>query len=180
MPLRQRILSRSQRDDQIKIVGLYFRLVGGTATGCAAAFFTAVNNDVAALGIGLCTHGTQGSPTVVRSVAGVYVHMQRVKTKGAVVARGVAERQDLTPAMGANKAVVVFCKKCCFHTVSHFPTQNLLKMPATTSSPTLMPSVSAKAVSAPSSSVSAASSAKPIESASSAAESLSQPRSRAA
>ena len=89
--LSQRIFSRGECDDQIKIVGLYLSLVRGAATRDAAAFFTAMHKHVAALGIGLGADGAQGTAAFVCSVAGIYVHVQGIKTKGTVIARGVAE-----------------------------------------------------------------------------------------
>ena len=89
--LSQRIFSRGECDDQIKVVGLYLSLVRGAATRDAAAFFTAMHKHVAALGVGLGADGAQGTAALVCSVTGIYVNVQRIKTKGAVVARGVAE-----------------------------------------------------------------------------------------
>ena len=92
MYLRKRIFYRGERDDQIEIVGLYLCLVRrATSRGCAA-FFTAVNDDVTALGVRLGTDGTQGPAALVCSVSRVYVYVQRIEAKGAMVARGVAER----------------------------------------------------------------------------------------
>lgn len=92
MPLWQGILSRGERDDQIEIVGLYLCLVRGAATRGAAAFFTAMQDDVTTLGIGLGTDGAQGTAAFVGSVSRVDIHVERIEAKGAMVARGVAER----------------------------------------------------------------------------------------
>ena len=92
MYLRKRIFSRGERDDQIEIVGLYLCLVRRATARRAAAFFTAMQDDVAALGVRLGTDGTQGPATLVCSVSGVDIYVQRIEAKGTMVARGVAER----------------------------------------------------------------------------------------
>ena len=64
-------------DDQIHIVGLDFRLVSGLVSDRLAAFFTAVNYDISLLRVGHSTNRAEYSATLVGSVAGVYINVER-------------------------------------------------------------------------------------------------------
>ena len=87
----------------------------GAATRERPAFLATVHKNVAAFGVRLGADGTQGSATAVGTIPRMNVHVERVKAKGAMIARGVAERQNLPTAMRTEKAVIVFCEKCRIH-----------------------------------------------------------------
>jgi len=129
--------------------------VGGFVADCRAATLAFMDYYISALGVGLGFYRTENSAAFVCSVAGVYIDVERAKAEGAVVARGVAEWQNLLAAIFADKAVIVFCKAFRFH--NYFPTQNFENMSATTSSDTALPSSSAIAPRASSTSEDAAS-----------------------
>ena len=82
-----------------------------------AAFVTAVDDDVALLGVGLCLDGAENTAAGVGSVAGVDIYMQRAQAEGTMVSRGVAEGQNLLATAFADEAVVVFGKSFVFHFV---------------------------------------------------------------
>ena len=74
-----------------------------------------VQDHVALFGIGLHANGLHRSLAGVGAVAGVDVDVKRPEAERAMVSGGVAQRQDLTSAMRANKAVIVFRKPFLFH-----------------------------------------------------------------
>ena len=96
--------------------------MSGAVTAELTAFGTTVNNDiaVAVLDVGLGADGLELTAAGIGAVAGVDIDMKRPQTEGTVIARGVAERQDLFSAMRANKAVIVFCKSFLFHAASEW------------------------------------------------------------
>lgn len=97
-----------QSDDEGGVVGLDLCLVGGlVADGCAATV-TSVYDDVALLGVGLGLHGAENSAAGVCPVAGVDVNVERAKAERAMIARGVAEGQDLFAAVLADEAFILF------------------------------------------------------------------------
>ena len=91
--------------------------MGGFVSYGLAAFFASVYDNVPAPRVGLGADRHEKSAAWIGSVAGVDIHVQRMKTKWAVVSRGVAERQNLTPAVCTDKSVVVFCKSFAFHSL---------------------------------------------------------------
>ena len=52
---------------------------------------------------------------LVCAIPGVDVHVQRPQAKGAMIARGIAQRNHFLSAMRANKTVVIFRKSLLFH-----------------------------------------------------------------
>lgn len=80
-----------------------------------SAFRAFVYDYIALFGVGHDLDRLHWRATFAGAVAGIYVDVKRPKAKGAVIARGVAERLDLLATMGADKSVVVFCKSFLFH-----------------------------------------------------------------
>ena len=80
-----------------------------------AAFPALVQDHVALFGIGLNADGLHLSAAGVGAVSRIDVHVEGPETEGAVVSGRVSKRLYLPSAMGANKAVVVFCKAFLFH-----------------------------------------------------------------
>ena len=149
-------------NDQIQVVRLHLCLVRSTASADRATFFTAMHDHVSAPWMGFCPYRAKRSAARIGTVAGVDVYVQGIEAERAMVARGVAKRQDLAAAMCANKAVVIFLKDGFLHgrllfVQNYLPTQNLLKMCETISSLTALPSPSESAPSASSRSPEAAS-----------------------
>ena len=83
-----------------------------------AAFGATVDDDVSLFGVWLDANGLHSAAAGVGAVAGIDVHVKRPEAERAVVARGVAEGLYLKSAVGADKAVIVFCKKLLFHIFS--------------------------------------------------------------
>ena len=142
------INSRCQFNNQIHIVRLDLGLVRGSVSDLSTAPFAPVDYDKSTLCVGESTYGAKNSAAAILSVTGVYINVKGRETKRAMVARGVAERENLTAAGKAGKARVVFLKSFFFHKASYFPTQNLEKISDTTSSLTSRASESERAASA--------------------------------
>ena len=111
--------SCGELNEQIVVVGLNLCLVCRAVADGSAAFVAAVNYDISALCVGERLNGAQDTAAVVGSVTGIYINVQGAKTKGAVISRGVSEREHLLAAILADKALVVFLKSLFFH--SGFP-----------------------------------------------------------
>ena len=101
-----------QSDKQVVVVGLA-ALKGGLISYHAAAFFTAVDDNISLLRIGKRLDGAENTAAIVCSVAGINIYVQRAEAEGTMVSRGVAKGLDLTSAVLTDKALVVFCKS--FH-----------------------------------------------------------------
>ena len=71
-----------------------------------AAFFALMDDNVSALGIGLCLDCAENSAAGICTVTGVYVNVKRGEAEGAMVARGVSKREYLLAAALAYKALV--------------------------------------------------------------------------
>ena len=82
---------------------------GGTA------LFAAVDDNKAALGVGERLYRAKNAAAIVGSVAGIYVNVKRTKANRAVIARGVAEGQNLLAAILAYKSGIVFLESFFFH-----------------------------------------------------------------
>lgn len=104
-----------QTDDEIHVVRLDGGFVGGAIADDGAATFTAMNENVAAAGIGFCPYGAEQAATGVGAVAGENIHVHRPQAKGTVIAGGVTEREYLPSAMAADKAAVIFLKTLGLH-----------------------------------------------------------------
>ena len=111
-------LFRGQRNDLSEIVGLNFHIVRRLISADLAAFFTAVNDDVAFFGIGLHLDRAQNAAAGVGAVAGVDIHVQRAKTARTVVAGAVAKGLDGQTAVFADEGIVIFGKSFLFHKIS--------------------------------------------------------------
>ena len=111
---------RRQPNQKTHAVGLGFCLVGGAVAVKLAAFGTAVNDHVSLSRVGLHADRLHRSAALVGAIPGIDVHVQGPQAKRAVVARGVAQGQDLFSAMRANKAAVVFGKAFLFHVFHPF------------------------------------------------------------
>ena len=109
-----------QTDEEGAVIGLNFGVVSGAVTAELAAFGTAMDDDiaVAVLDVGLGADRLQFTAAGVGTVTGVDVNVERPEAKRAVVARGVAEREDLFSAVCTNKAAIVFCESFLFHVAS--------------------------------------------------------------
>ena len=105
-------------DEVHYVVGLNLCLVRGFVAVYLAAFGAFVKNDVALLRVGNDLYGVHYRAAFARSVAGVNIYVERAEALRAMVARGVAEGFYLKAAVGADKAVIVFCKKLLFHILS--------------------------------------------------------------
>ena len=112
--------SNRQTDKKVAVVGLDFRVEGGAVAADLAALGASMDNDETATGIGLGADRFHRAAAGIGTVAGVDVHVERPKAKRAMVAGGVAQRQDFAPAMRADKTVVVLGKALLLHGVS-FP-----------------------------------------------------------
>ena len=62
--------------NKIKIVGLHLCLVRRLVAYGLAATLTAVQDDISALGIRLCSNGAEDALAIVCSVPGVYIYVQ--------------------------------------------------------------------------------------------------------
>lgn len=123
------ILTCGELYDKRGIVGLNFRLVCRLISHYRAALITFVYDNVALFGIGLGFYRAENTAAVICSVTRVYIHVQRAKTEGAMVTRGIAEGQHLFAAILTHKAVVILGKSFVFHIVPFwydftFPRQN--------------------------------------------------------
>ena len=106
-----------QLDDEVGVVGLDLCLVGGLVARDCAASVTLVDKDIASPCVRLCLDRAEYAATGVGSVAGVYVHVYRAEAEGAVIARGVAEGQNLPAAIHAGEAAVVLGKSLVTHSL---------------------------------------------------------------
>lgn len=99
----------------VYIVGLNLGFVRGFVAVYFAAFCAFVKYYVPLFWV--CNHfyGVHNSAAFAGSVAGVYIYVERAEALGAMVAGGVAEGLYLKSAVGADKAVIVFCEKFLFH-----------------------------------------------------------------
>ena len=109
------VFRRCKLDDEIHIVGLDLCLVRRFVSDGLAAFFAAVDDDIALLRVGHSTDWAEYSAAFVGSVAGIHVNVKRRKTEGAVISRGVSEREHLASAIFADKARIVLFKAFFFH-----------------------------------------------------------------
>ena len=108
--LHRRVCSHpcGELDEQVGVVGLDFCLVGGfVADGCSATV-AAVYDYVALLWVRLRLYRAKYPAAGVCPVPWIYIHVKRAKAKRTVIARGVAERQNLLAAVFTYKARVVF------------------------------------------------------------------------
>lgn len=96
-----------QLDDEGGIVGLNLCLVCRLVTHDGAASVTAVNDNIALFGIGLCLYRAENTAAVVCPVARVNIHVQRAEAEGTMVPRRVAKGQDLASAVFADEARIV-------------------------------------------------------------------------
>ena len=96
---------------------MYLCLVCRLVAHDLAALVAAEDYNITALRIGQGAYGAQYSSALVCSVTGIYIHVQGAKAEWAMIARGVAEGQDLLAAIFAYKAGVVFCKSLVFHSL---------------------------------------------------------------
>ena len=78
--------ARGQLDEQFDAIRLNLCLVCRTVAVNLAAFGATVNNDVSLACVGLGANGFHLPPTGIGSVTGIDIHVQRPKTKRAVVA----------------------------------------------------------------------------------------------
>lgn len=108
-------LACCQADYEIGVVRLNGCLVGSTVANNGTALVAPVDNDIAALWVGLCLDGAEDAAAAVCSVAGVDIHVQRAETEGAVVAGGVAQGEHLLAAVLADEAVVILGKSFSLH-----------------------------------------------------------------
>ena len=118
--LRGLYFACGEADNQVGIVGLYLRFVGGFVARDFAATVTAVDENVATLGVGKGADGAENTATGVGAVAGENVYVQRAEAEGAMVARGVAERENLLATVLAGEATIVFLKSFLLHSESPF------------------------------------------------------------
>ena len=170
--LRGLYFACGEADNQVGIVGLHLRLVGGFVARDFATTVTAVDENITALWVGECADGAENATTGVGAVTRENVYVQRAEAEGAMVARGVAKRENLLATVLAGEATIVFLKSFLLHSESPFvflyrvkicvgrrwsylPTQNFAKMSATTSSLTRLPSTSPSAPMASSTSLEA-------------------------
>ena len=83
-----------------------------------AADGATVSYDEAAAGIGFYGYRLHKPAALRGTVAGVDIDMERAEASRAMIARTVAERLNLKPAVFADERVVVFCKKLLLR-ISH-------------------------------------------------------------
>ena len=104
-----------QFDEQIDVIGLNLCFVSCLVAVYFAAFCAFVKYYVPLFWV--CNHfyGVHNSAAFAGSVAWVYIYVERAEALGAMVAGGVAEGLYLKSAVGADKAVIVFCEKFLFH-----------------------------------------------------------------
>ena len=101
---------RGETDYHIGVIGLNLCFVCRLVSYNCAAPVTAVNYDIAALGVGLCLNRAEYSAAGVCSVAGIYVNVQRTEAEWAMITRGVSERKHLLVAVFTYKAGIVLGK----------------------------------------------------------------------
>ena len=118
--LRGLYFACGEADDKVGVVGLYLRLVGGFVARDFATTVTAVNEDIAALGVRKGADGAENTATGIGAVTGENVYVQGAEAEGAMVARGVAEREHLFATVLAGEAAIVFLKSFLLHSVSPF------------------------------------------------------------
>ena len=97
------IYARGQTNKQIIVVGLvafHSRLVADGLT----AFVASVDDDKSLFGVGQGLYGTKDALTLVGSVAGIDVHVERAEAEGTVISRGVAKGQNFLTTVLAYKA----------------------------------------------------------------------------
>ena len=104
------MLGGGQGNEKRKIVLLLAvtRVCGGAVAASLAADLAFVCDDIAAAGIRLGKDRAHRTPTGIFAVSGHNIHMERPEAKGAMVARGIAERLDLAAAVGTDKARIIF------------------------------------------------------------------------
>ena len=100
------------------VVGLNLRLVRRLVAVNLAAFRAFVQDDVPLFRVCNNLYGVHDAVAFAGSVARVNIYVERAEALGAVVARGVAQGLYLEAAVGADKAVIVFCEKLLFHIFS--------------------------------------------------------------
>ena len=103
-------LSDGQFYDQIDIIRLNLRLVGGFITSFRAAFFASADDHVTLLCIDLREDRLKNSTAIRSAIAGIYVKVQGMETERTVVTRGVAKGQNLFSAIDAGETAVIFGK----------------------------------------------------------------------
>ncbi len=104
-----------QADEQLFAVGLILCLVRGAVTAQFSAHGASVDDHKSSACIGLYADRFHLPAALVGAIPRVDVHMQRPQAKGAMIARGIAQRNYFLSAMRANKTVVVFRKSLLFH-----------------------------------------------------------------
>ena len=102
-------------DEQVGIIGLDLSVVCRLVADGGTALLTTVDDNKAALGVGERLYRAKNAAAIVGSVAGIYVNVKRTKAKRAVIARGVAEGQNLLAAILAYKSGIVFLESFFFH-----------------------------------------------------------------
>ena len=121
------IFRRGELDDEVHIVGLNLCLVRRLVSDGFAAFFAAVDDDISLFGVGHRADGAENTSTLVGSVAGIYIYVQRRETERAVVSRGVAEGLYALAACGTYEARIVFRKSFRFHFLLTFLRKSVQK-----------------------------------------------------
>jgi len=107
-----------QADQKIDIVGLNLCLVCRLISADLAAFFAAMNDDIAFFGIGFYLDRAQNTAARIRTVSGIDIHVQGAKATRTVIAGAVTQRLDGKPTVFTDEGVVVFCKSFLFHKCS--------------------------------------------------------------
>ena len=91
--------------------------MSGFVSDYSTASVTLVNYYVTLFRVRLCFDRSENSAAIICPVAGVYINVQGTEAERAMIARCVAERQNLASAVLADKTVIVFCKSLVFHVV---------------------------------------------------------------
>ena len=111
-------VSRGELYQQVQVIRLNLCLVCRAVSFYRAAFFAFVNDDISLFRVGFHPYRAHDTAAWISSVSRVYIDMERAEASRAMIARTVAERLNLKPAVFADERVVVFCKKLLLR-ISH-------------------------------------------------------------
>jgi hypothetical protein len=107
-----------QTNDEVGVIGLDFGFVGGFVARDFTATVAPMHKNITTLRVGNGTDGAKNTATGVGAITRENVYMQRAKTKGTMIARGVTERENLFATILANKTTIIFLKSFLFHVFS--------------------------------------------------------------
>ena len=108
-------------DQSRKIVRLNFSVGNRAVSFDFAAALASLNQDEPLFSVRQGGDGPEQTAAGIGSVAGIVVNMEGTEAAGTVISRGKSERENLQPAVRADKSVILFSESFLFQFVHFWP-----------------------------------------------------------